>query len=154
MSQTADDFVRGAVPLHSCRANHDMRVGVAAFKDVQHITNCGTVDRRDDTDLSWQGWQRPFPILVEQPFSCQAFAKLLERELQGTQTLRLNVITDDLILALRGVDADTPSCDDMLTVLRLETKVPQCRAEHYAVQLSVRVFQGEVQMSGLPHARV
>ena len=42
---------------------------------------------------------------VEQPFRLQLLLQLLERELQRAEAVRLHVLADDLVLALRLVDA-------------------------------------------------
>ena len=42
---------------------------------------------------------------VEQPFRLQPLLQLLEGELQRAEALRLEVLADELILALRLVDA-------------------------------------------------
>ena len=55
---------------------------------------------------------------IEQPFGRQPLLELLERELQRAEALRLQVLADELILALRVVDADASARDDAEAVLR------------------------------------
>ena len=57
---------------------------------------------------------------VEQPFGLQPLLQLLERELQRAEPLRLEVLADELIFALRLVDRDPSARDDAQAVGRLE----------------------------------
>ena len=50
--------------------------------------------------------QRPLARRVEQPLGLQPLLQLLERELQRAETVRLHVLADELVLALRLVDAE------------------------------------------------
>ena len=72
---------------------------------------------------------------VEQPFGLQPLLQLVERELQRAEALRLEVLADELVLALRLVDRDAPARDDAQAVGRLELQVAQRRAEHDAAHL-------------------
>ena len=59
---------------------------------------------------------------VEQSFRREPLLELIEGELQRAEPLGLEVLADDLILALRVVDADAAARDDAQAVLRLEPK--------------------------------
>ena len=76
--------------------------------------------------------------LVEQALGRQTLLQLIEGELQRAEAFRLEVLADDLILALRVVDADPAARDDPQAVLRLEAKQPERRAEHHAFDLGRR----------------
>ncbi len=60
---------------------------------------------------------------LEQPLGLQLLLQLLERELQRADALRLQVLADDLVLALGVVDAEPAARDDVQAVLRLEPEV-------------------------------
>ena len=78
-----------------------------AYAPPQHLDDVadrGAVERGHDADLARQRGQRPLARRVEQPFGLQPLLQLIERELQRAETLRLQVLADELILALRLVD--------------------------------------------------
>ncbi len=133
--EPARDVERRAVALHARRPNHDVRVGVAAAQHLDDVAHGGAVERGDDADLAGQGRQRTLARLVEEAFGREPLLQLVEGELQRAEAFRLEVLADDLILALRVVDADAPARDDAQAVLRLEAKQPQRRAEHHALDL-------------------
>ncbi len=84
--------------------------------------------------------QRPLAPRVEQPLGREPLLELIEGELQRAEPFRLQVLADDLVLALRVVDADAAARDDAQAVLRLEAQVAQRRAEHHALDLRVASF--------------
>ena len=57
------------------------------------------------------------------PFGREPLLQLLEGQLQRAEPVRLQVLADDLILALRVVDAEPAARDDPQAVLRLEAQV-------------------------------
>ena len=88
------------------------------------------------------------------PSSGELLLELLERLLQGAETLRLHVLADDLILALRVVDADLAARHDLQAVFRLELQVAHRGAEHHRLDLRRAVLEREVQVPGVPDAGV
>ena len=54
------------------------------------------------------------------PFRLQAPLELIERELQRAEAVRLHVLADELVLALRLVHAQAAARDDVQAVLGLE----------------------------------
>ena len=69
------------------------------------------------------------------PSAASRCLQLLEGELPGAEPFRLQVLAEQLILALRVVDADAAARDDPQAVLRLEAQPAQRRAEHHALDL-------------------
>ncbi len=98
--------------------------------------------------------QRPLARLLEQALGGELLLELLERELQRAQPMRLHVLADELILALRVVDADAAAHDDVQSVFGLELQIAQRRPEHDALDLRAAVLEREVEMAGRPHLRV
>ena len=92
--------------------------------------------------------------LVEQPLAREPLLELVEGELPRAEALGLEVLADDLIFALRVVDADAAARDDAQAVLRLEAQVAKGRAEHHALDLRVGVLEREVHVPGVPHAAI
>ncbi len=125
-----------------------------AAENLDHVANRGAVERRDDADLAGKGGQCTFACLVEQPLGLQACPELVERELEGSEALRLEMIADQLILALRFVDGDLAACHDLQAIGGLELEVAQRRAEHEPAHLRRGVLQREVQMAGVPDLAV
>ena len=100
----ARDVRRRALALHARRADDEVRVGVAPAQHLDDVADRRAVERRDDADLARQRRQRPLARGVEQPFGLQPLLQLIERELQRAEPVRLEVLADQLIFALRLVD--------------------------------------------------
>src|SRR6185312_10514492 len=148
--QSVRDLRRRAFALDLGRPDHDVHVAVPPAQDFQDVANRGAVERRDDADLARQRRQRALLRRIEQALRLQPLLQLLERELERAESLRLEMLADDLILALRLVDGDLPARHDPKAVDRLELEVAQGRAEHQPFEQRRGVFQREVEMSGVP----
>ena len=118
-----------AAPSPCTRAGRitDCAFAIAPAEHLDDVADRGAVERRDDADLARQRRQRPLARLVEQPFGLQPLLQLLEGELQRAEPLRLEVLADDLVLALRLVDRHAAARDDAQAVRRLELQVAQRR---------------------------
>ena len=68
--------------------------------------------------------------------------------------MRLEVLANQLILALGLVHGELAACDHAQAVGRLELQVAQRRAEHEAAELRCRVLEREVQVPRIPDAAV
>ncbi len=106
------NFRGGALALHARRPNHDVRVRIASSQHVDDVADRGAVEGRHDADLARQRRQRPLARGVEQPLGLQALLELIEGELERAESLRLQVLADQLVLALRLVDRDLSTRDD------------------------------------------
>ena len=116
----AHDLGGRAVPLDARRPDHQVRVRMAAAQHLDDVAQRRAVERRHDADLARQRGQRPLARRVEEPFGLQLLLQLLERQLQRAEPVRLQVLADDLVLALRLVDAEPAARDDVQAVLGLE----------------------------------
>ena len=150
----ARDLERRALALHARGADDEVRVRVAPAEHLDDVADRGAVERRDDADLARQGGQRPFARRVEQPFVLQALLQLIEGELQRAEPVRLQVLADELILALGLVDRHASARDDAQAVGRLELQIAQRGSENDRPDLRGAVLQREIQMSRVPHAAV
>ena len=112
-----------------------MRAGVAPAEHLQDVADRGAVERGDDADPARQGGKRTFAAGIEQPLVLQPGLQLFEGELQRAESLRLEMLADQLIFALRLVDRDAPAGDDLQSVGRLELQIAQRRAEDDALDL-------------------
>src|SRR5580704_7074266 len=92
--------------------------------------------------------QRPLALEREQPFGLQASLQPLELALQGADTGLLQVLGDQLVLALGLVDADAAAHQHLGTGPRREAYERVLGAEHGAAQLRLAVLEGEVPVSG------
>ena len=110
LAETARDPSDASSPC-TRRADDQVEVPVAAAEDLDDVADGGAVQGRDDADLARQGRQRPCRAASKSPFLLQAFLQLFKRHLERAQALRLQVLADDLILALRLVHRD-PAADD------------------------------------------
>src|SRR5690606_9597038 len=70
------------------------------------------------------------------------------------ESARLEVLADDLIFALRVVDAESPAREHVLAVLRPEREIPHGRAEHHRLDLRAAILEREVEVTGVPVAAV
>ena len=127
-----------------------MGIRIAAPQHVDDVAQRRAVERRDDANLAGQGRERPFPRGLEQPFGLEPPLELLEGQLAGTHPVRLQVLADDLVLALRFVDTQPATRDDAEAVLRREAQSARGRSEHHAFQLSAGILEREVQVAGAP----
>ena len=114
------DVGRRGVALDARRRDDHVRVLVAPAEHLEDVPDRGAVDRRDDADLAGQRGQRPLARRVEEALGLQALLQLVERQLPGAEALGLDVRADDLVLALRLVDAEPAAREDVLPVFELE----------------------------------
>jgi hypothetical protein len=131
-----------------------MGVRITSPQHVDDVADSGAVEGSNDTDLPWESGEWPLTRLIEEPLTREPLLQLLEGQLQRTEACRFEMFADDLILALRVVDADSSACDDAQAVLWLEAQQSQRRPEHDPFNLCVRIFEREVQMPGVPHLAI
>ena len=144
------NFDRRTLALHARGADDDVRVGVPSPQHVDDVANRGAFQRRHDSDLARERGQRTFPRAVEESFRFEPLLQLIEGQLQRAQAVRLEMLADQLILALRLVHRNPAARDDAQAVHRLELEVAQRRPEHEPAQLAGGVLQGEIQVAGVP----
>ena len=83
--ERARDLERGAFALHARRADHEVRVGIAAPQHLDDVAQRRAVERGDDADLARQRRQRPLARCVEQALGGEPLLELLEGELQRAE---------------------------------------------------------------------
>ena len=128
----AGDLRGGALALHARRPNDDVRVRIAPAQHFEDVAQGGAVERCHDADLAWEGRQRPLARVVEQAFGLEPLLELLEGELQRAEPMRLHVLADELIFALRFIDADAAARDHLRPSSGLNSQVAQRGPEHHA----------------------
>src|SRR5205823_3829689 len=121
----AGDLAGGPIALHPRRTDDEMRVRMTPAKDVDDVANRCAVERRDDANLAGQRGQRPFPRGVEEPLAVQPLLQLIEGELQRAEAMRLQVLADQLVLALGLIDRHASTRDHALAVGWLELQIVQ-----------------------------
>src|SRR5262249_27314692 len=124
-SQCARDVEGGALALNSCRTNHDLCVGGAPAQHLDDVANRRAVERGAARDLLRQVRQRALSRRVEESLDLQALLELIEGELESPESLRLQMLADDLVFALGFVDRDLAACHDAQAVGRLELQIAQ-----------------------------
>ena len=92
--------------------------------------------------------------VAKRPSACSFRLQLLERELQRAAALRLEMLADELIFALRFVDRQPAARDDVNAVVDLEFQVAVGRAEHHRLELRGLILEREVDVAGVPHPAV
>src|SRR5262249_46335664 len=136
------------------RADHEMRVRVAAPEDLDDVADRRAVERGDDPDLPRQRRERPLPRGVEQPFCLQPLFELIEGELQRAEAVRLEMLADELVLAFWFVHRDPAPRHDAQSVRRLELQIAQGGSEDHRLDLRGAVLEREIQMAGVPDSAV
>ena len=117
------DLSRCAFALHPRRPDDEVDVGMAAGEDLDDIAERRSGERRDDADLRRQRRQRPLARKIEEALGLELLLQLLERQLQRAETLRLKVVAEQLILALRLVDGQPPARHHAQSVFGLELQI-------------------------------
>ena len=64
---------------------------------VQYIADHSTGGAGNDTNDHWHTRQRPFPLGIKQPFSCQTFAAFLQLFEHRPFTGDFHLLHDDLV---------------------------------------------------------
>ena len=118
--QTSRDVEGRPFALNPGGTNHDLRIRIPSPEHLDDVPNRRAVERGHDPDLPGQRRERSFPRRLEQPFGLEPLLQLVERQLQRSKPLRLQVFADDLIFALGLVDRNLAACDDAQTVSGLE----------------------------------
>ncbi|MCK7521310.1 MAG: hypothetical protein MZV64_28330 [Ignavibacteriales bacterium] len=88
------------------------------------------------------------------PSACSRFFSWSSASCLAPRPLGSMSRADDLVLALRLVDAEPAAREDVLPVLELELERPGRRFEHHGPQLRARVLQREVDVAGRPQPAV
>ena len=103
LERTGDVLAR-AVALHAHRPHDQVRIGMPAAQDLDDVLERRAVERGDDANLAGEGGNRALARRGEEPLGLQLSLQLLERELQRAAALRLEMLADELIFALRFID--------------------------------------------------
>ena len=88
------------------------------------------------------------------PSACSFFFSCSNASCSAPRPCGSQVLADELILALRLVDAEPAAGDDAQAVLGLELEVAHGGAEHHRLDLRAAVLQREVQVPGVPDPAV
>ena len=150
----AGDIERGAFALHAGRTNHDVRVRVAAPQHLDDVAHGRALERRHEADLPRQHGQPALAPLVEQSFGSQTLLQLVERQLQCAEPFGLETLADELVFALRVVNADPSARDDAHAVVRLEAQRAHVGPEHHAANLRAAILEREIQVARVPETAV
>ena len=102
----ARDLERRALALHARRPDDEVRVRDSAGRSTLMMSRIAAPSSEVTMPiLRGSAGSGRLRAGVEQPFGLQPLLQLIERELQRAEALRLQVLADELILALRLVDA-------------------------------------------------
>src|SRR4029453_909128 len=148
------DVLGGAVALHLARRDHDGELAEAAPDDAEHVLDRRAARRGDDADLPGKSRQLALARLIEEALGLQPGLELLEGELERAESLRLEQLHDQVILAPLRVDLDAAEGQDVQAVGGLEQTPPPPAPEERATQLRVGVLQREVRVARAVEAKV
>jgi hypothetical protein len=81
------------------------------------------------------------------PLRGQPRLEFLEGTLERAQARILDVIDEQLVVAARLVETDSPARDDTLPIARLEAREHVALSEHRAAQLRIAILQREIPMT-------
>ena len=124
--------------------------GCAPREDLDDVADRRAVERGDDADAVGERGKRTLARLLEQAFCLQLLLELLEGQLQRAEAMGLQVVAEELILALGLVDREPAARDDVLAILGLERQVAHRRSVHHRPDLRAPVLEREVEMPGVP----
>jgi hypothetical protein len=116
--------------------------------DGDNVTNHRTGGRCDDTYALRERWQWTFSRGIKEPFSKQASLELFKRKLKRPGAARLHRLGDQLKLAAALVDGDASAYQHGEAIGGPEAQQASLPAKEDDGQLSVAVFESEVDMAG------
>ena len=155
MARTAS-AISAAAPSPWTRVGPDdeVDIGMAAGEDLDDVAQRRAVERGHDADFRRQRRQRPLARRLEEALGLEFLLQLLERQLQRAESLRLQVVAEQLILALRLVDAEPAARDHAQPVFGLELQVAHGGAIHHRLDLRAAILEREVEVAGVPQPAV
>ncbi len=98
----------------------------------------------DHGDSPRERRQPPLASGVEEPFPGQLIAELTQRQFQRPHALGLNLLDDELVLAVRRIDVDPSAADHFQPVGQVEPHPRQRAPPDHGRQLGLGVFEREV----------
>src|SRR5262245_26121729 len=138
---------RCCIALNLGRKNQNVDRVVAAFQDTQNVSQCSTLGRRNNSDLSRKSGNWPFPLRSEETFFRQLLFELFKRQLKSSQAGRLQDFNDKLIFTPAFVRTDAAARAEKPSVLRPKSKQTRSISKAYGGELSPVIFEGEIQMA-------
>jgi len=142
------DFGRGLLALDRDGDQEHAEAGVAASDNVEEVANDGPCRGGDYADGAWKCGEWALAGGVEEALGFEALLELLEGELKRAGADGLHGFRDELKLAALFVDADAAADDNVEAVLRAKAEEHGLAAKENDGQLSVSVFEREVEMAG------
>ena len=111
------------------------------------VANHGTLGRAHHSQPARQEGQGTLALGIEETLGCQLLLELFEGQRQGTGAGRLDRMYRELETAARFVDGQAAAAAHLLPILQAEAQSTGVACIHHAVELRLRVLQGEVEMS-------
>ena len=118
-----------------------------SLQDREDVTDSRSGDRGHDSDGAGKRWQGFFPLQVEEPLCSQPLLELFERQLKRADTLGLDMLEHDLILAPRLIDSEPTAHDHVEPFLESKPEPYGVRSKEHSSNLAGTVLEGTVEMS-------
>jgi hypothetical protein len=115
--------------------------------DVEKVLDDSSGGRGNEADVDGEGREGTLAGFVKEAFGGELLLELFEGKAECAIAERRDGIDDELHLTARFVDADAATGEDLEPILQIETEELGTGAEHDAGELSVSVFEGEVEMA-------
>src|SRR5262245_6395061 len=148
------DVLGGAVALHLAGRDHDRELAETAPDDAKYVLDRRAGRRGADADLASESRQLALARLIEETLGREPGLELLEGELERAESLRLQQLHDQVILAPLRVDLDAAEGQDVQAVGGLEPNPTPPAPEERGAQLRVGVLQREVRVARAVEAKV
>ena len=138
------DLGSGEASLDLGGVDEDVEVGKPAMQHAADVPDRGAAGGRHDPEPPGKQGKGLLPLRIEQTFGRELLLQLLEGDLERALPAGLHPLHQDLIAPAALVDGERTPQQHRHTVLGAEAKPPRGAREQHAVDLRLRVLQGEV----------
>src|SRR5262249_48171800 len=125
-------------------ADADFAVRPAPREYFQHVADGGPGRTGHQSDALRKGRQRLLAARIEVSELRKLFLELPQRQFSSAQSLGLQLLDQQLILAARRIDAEPATDDDFEAVVRLEANTLGRAPIDDGTKLGFRVLQREI----------
>ncbi len=125
-----------------------------SLQNIQDVAQRRRLRRCHNPDARWQGRNRFLPLRRKQSLRLQLGLQLLERNLQPSGALRLDVLRRNLQLPAIFVNRHPSPHHHLHSVRRTKPQQPRRRPKHHHPNLRIPILQREIKMSGIRRPKV
>jgi hypothetical protein len=147
-SNRGSNFPCGSFTLNPTEMHNEFCEGPPLGEKFDHISDGGPAGTSDEPDTMGEPRQRAFSQRIEIPFGEQFLLELPEGEFGCPDSLRLDVLNEELVFTARLVDGEPAAGKDFKPVFRIESHPQIESAKHDRPNLCSSIFESEVPVSG------